>query len=384
MIASVSFPAATCPERMHLSGNVLSAGGSGGHEGIRLSTSLEPEENVIITRLAHAGLSRGAATLAVVMATRQHARPERELLDIVLQYPGLENPATAEGALRELRGLGWVRTRETENSTLTLQVSDLRRRIGERLKDPQVADALAALPANLDPAAVRVVGAMNDPQVYSSYLELLRSAQNEILLPMLVTSTRLSSVEILQERAKAGVRVRILVGAPSIVAAIRGEPMRSKAEQRIREWERNFSDLQSAEVRVSYAMEDMWLGSSMVIDGRILRLDVYDPDRQRSLQGIMLELADPRGLSLNVVRTFVELFNQAWLRARPMTLPGRVRWRGRRTWKVWAGLAFAALSLVPVPFSRWQDLLIGIAAALLATAVLEAGATVRRRRRRVR
>ena len=352
--------------------------------GISLPTSLEREENGLIARLANTGLSRGAATLAVVMATRQHARPERELLDIVLQYPGLENLAVAEAALRELRTLEWVVNRETENLALTLQVPDLRRRIGERVGDAQVSRDLAALRANLDPAAARVVGPMNDEYVYSTYLELLRSAQDEICLPMLVTSTRLVSVDILRERAQAGVRVKILVGAPHIVASIRGETMRATAEERIREWVRNFSGLPSAEVRVSYSIEDMWMASCMAIDGRIVRLDVYDPNKQRSLQGIMLEIDNPRGLSLNIVRLFVELFNQAWLRARPMTLSGRIAWRWRQIWKIWVGLGFAALALVPVPIEEWFALLIGIAAALLATAVIELGTQYRRRRRRAR
>lgn len=349
-----------------------------------MPTSLEREENTLIARLAYTGLSRGASTLAVVMATRQHARPEKELLDIVLQYPGLENLAVAEGALHELRALQWVVNRETENVSLTLQATDLRRRIAERLADPRVAEDLAALRANLDPTAARVVGPMNDEQVYSTYLELLRSAQSEICLPMLVTSTRLSSVDILRERARAGVRVRILVGAPNIVASVRGETMRTRAEERIREWARNFSGLTSAEVRVSYAIEDMWLGSCMAIDGRIVRLDVYDPDKQRSLQGIMLELVNPRGLNLNVVRIFVELFNQAWLRARPMTLAGRFSWRWRRTWKIWIGLLFAGLAVIPVPIHGWLELLTGIAAALLATALIEFATAIRRRRRRAR
>jgi hypothetical protein len=350
-----------------------------------LPTSLEAEENALVTRLARTGLSRGAATLAVVLVTRQHARPERELLDIVLQYPSLENLATAEAALRELRTLGWVINRDTESALLTEQVPDLRGKIADRLSDPPVADQLAALlRSNLDPMAARVVGPMNDESVYSSYLELLRSAQDDICLPMLVTSTRLASVEILQERARAGVRVRILVGTPRIVASVRGETMRATAEQRIKEWTRNFSDLPSAEVRISHKLEDMWLGSSMAIDGKIVRLDVYDPERQRSLQGIMLEVADPRGLNLNVVRIFVGLFEQAWYRARPTNWAGRMLWRWRQLWKVWVGLLFTGAAFLPVPFAGWQDLLIGIAAALLATAVIEGGANIRYRRRKAR
>ena len=249
---------------------------------------LEHEENSLITRLASTGLSRGAATLAVVMATRQHARPERELLDIVLQYPGLENPAVAEAALHELRTLEWVINQESESLLLTLQAPDLRERLGSRFNDPRVPDELAKLRATLDPNAARVLGPMTDGHVYSTYLDLLRSAQNEICLPMLVTSSRLASVDILRERAQAGVRVKILVGAPQIVASIRGETMRSRAKERIREWSRNFDGFPSVEVRISHKVEDMWLGSCMAIDGRIVRLDVYDPDKQRSLQGIML------------------------------------------------------------------------------------------------
>jgi Histidine phosphatase superfamily (branch 1) len=70
------------------------------------------------------------------MATRQHARPERELLDIVLQYPGLEHRANAEAALRELRALDWVVNRDSEDLRPTVQALDLRERIGDLLQDP--------------------------------------------------------------------------------------------------------------------------------------------------------------------------------------------------------------------------------------------------------
>ncbi len=350
-----------------------------------MPTYLERAENELITRLARTGLSRGASTLAVVMATRQHARPERELLDIVLQYPGLEDLAVAQGALRELRNHKWVQDNETEDLTLTVQAPELRRAIAEQLKDPHVAEQLAALRANLDASAARVVGPMNDENVYLTYRELLKGAQDEICLPMLVTSTNLSSVDILRERARAGVRVKVLLGAPGVVAAIRGEPMRAIATDRIREWSRNLSGLPSAEIRISHSVKDMWLASCMAIDRRTVRLDVYDPDKQRSLQGMMLELANPQGLSLNVVRVFVEQFEQAWDRARPLTFAGRVAWRARRSWKIWFGIIFAALSLLPVPVQGWPELLIGISSALLATALIEFGAAaIRHRRRRAR
>ena len=127
-----------------------------------MATSLEHDENALIARLYASGITREAATLAIVMATRQHARPERELLDIVLQYPGLENQDKAEAALRELRRDGWVVDQDSENLTLTMQAPDLRERIGIQLEDPSIPAQLAALRANLDANAARVLGPMTD------------------------------------------------------------------------------------------------------------------------------------------------------------------------------------------------------------------------------
>lgn len=348
-----------------------------------MPTSLDREENEIISRLFTSGLSRETATLAVVMATRQHARPERELLDIVLQYPGLEHRSNAEAALRELRAFEWVVNQDSESLRLTVQAPDLRERIGDRLQDPDVPRQLATLRANLDSNAARVLGPMSDGAVYSTYLDLLRGAQNEICLPMLVTSSRLASVDILRERAEVGVRIKILVGAPDVVASMRGAAMRDIAAGRIREWVRNLGDLPTVEVRISHRVEDMWLGSCMAIDGRVVRIDVYDPNRQRSLQGIMLELANPQGLDLNLVRIFVELFRNAWDRAKPVGWHGRIAWRLRATWKLWLGLLFAALAFIPTGVQGWIELTAGVGAAFLSTAAIEyAGVTRTRRRQR--
>jgi hypothetical protein len=163
---------------------------------------------------------------------------------------------------------------------------------------------------------------------------------------------------------------------------LRGETMREIAEDRIREWSRNLSGLPCAEVRVCHSVEDMWLGSCMGIDRRLVRLDVYDPEVQRSLEGVMVELESPQGLRLNLVRVFVEAFDQAWRRAAPIPRMARALWWWRRGWKAWTGLLFVALALVPVSIPGQQELFMGIASGLLATALVESGAMLRRRRRR--
>lgn len=168
-----------------------------------LAVSLDRTESDYAHQLIRAGLSREAATLAVVLATREHARPEPELIDILAQYPGLEDAATARSALRELRAISWVTETNSYGQVLTHQAPKLRELIATRIGDDQVVDRLAQLRSGLE-GKIRIVGPMNDEVVYSSYIELLSSAQSEIFLPMLATSAQLSSVPVIRERAEAG------------------------------------------------------------------------------------------------------------------------------------------------------------------------------------
>lgn len=60
-----------------------------------MAVTLSADEIDLADKLHLTGLSRPAAVLAVVMATRDHARPEDEMVEIVRQYPSLENSGNA-------------------------------------------------------------------------------------------------------------------------------------------------------------------------------------------------------------------------------------------------------------------------------------------------
>jgi len=337
-----------------------------------MAVSLEQDELRLASLLQEKGLSRSSAVLAVVMVTRAHARPEDELVEIVRQYPGLETTWDAKTAIKDLRARGWLHVSGSYNSELVHQAADLRDKIASEAGNPDISNQLLKMRANLEPY-VSVIGAMNDKLVYSTFMSLLRNAQQSVCLPMLATTPYDETVQILQDRARAGVRIRILLGTPSLVAKWRGETMRSISESRIARWGELFRGYSTVEIRLSRDSEDMALATSVAIDENIVRLDVYDPQVQRSLEGVMIEIASPQGLQLNLNRIFHRLFEEAWSRSLPLGKLASLRYSLRRWWKVWLGSIFTALAFLPVPAQNWAEIMIGIGGGILATTLIEEG-----------
>ena len=183
-------------------------------------------------------------------------------------------------------------------------------------------------------------------------------------------------VAILQERAKAGVRVRIILGSPALVARWRGEPMRRAAEQRIEEWLWKFKHLRTVQIRIARSLPDLEIASCASFDRRVVRLDIYDPYNQRSLEGVMVEVVSPPGMSLNLSRVFQRVFDSVWERAYSAGRFAKLRWIFRRWWKFWLGLTILALGFVPIPLSAWPAVMIGISVGLLGPALVDEGPAI--------
>lgn len=163
-----------------------------------MSASLNREELDIVRALRDVGISLPVATLAVVMITRDHARPENELADIVRQYQNLEDRSVAAEAIAELKRRNWLVISKSYGQELIHQSPDLKEKLAQEIGDPILPDKLLKLCSSLEPC-IRILGSMNDRSIYGSYLDLLSAAQREICLPMLATSPHISSVSILQD-----------------------------------------------------------------------------------------------------------------------------------------------------------------------------------------
>lgn len=334
--------------------------------------SLTQDELAIVDNLRHKGVPNGSAALAVAMVTREHSRPANELGDIIRQYQHLESPAASSEAIADLRRRNWLTEESSYGVGLLQQASDLKHQLALLLNDPGIEERLSMLRAVHDPY-VRIVGQMNDKVVYTTYLDLLRGAHSEICLPMMATTPTLSSVAVLKERAERGVRVKVVLGAPSVVGRMRGEAMRSTAVDAIAGWRAHAKGRRTFEVRIARKEVDLQLATCMLIDGRILRFDVYDAWHQRSLQGVMLEATSPAGLELNLIALFKEQFNQAWQRAQPVGFPLAVWWVKREArWAAAAAMVLATLML------RDSGAGLAIVGSMAATQIMNALASSRR------
>jgi len=347
-----------------------------------VSARLTREELTIIWALRDAGVAVPEATLAVIMITRGHARPEGELADIIRQYQNLEDRTVSEEAIAQLKAKGWLVVSKSYDQNLIHQAPDLKEKLAETLEDPSLPNQLSKLRSTLE-RNIRILGSMNDQFVYGSYLDLLRTAQREICLPMLATSPHLSSVPILQERARRGVHVRILLGAPEIVAKLRGQTFVAMARDSISGWAENARGIERMEVRVAHSFENMFIATSMSIDEHILRFDVYDPLRQRSLEGIMLEVESPVGLQFNLVSLFQIYFNDAWNQAEPVQRFGKVRWWLTRGWQWWAFILSTIIAFM-LSASFWGGIVGSVAATFLVNALVSSWPTIHSLIRRMR
>lgn len=339
-----------------------------------MSASLTKEETEIAERLVNAGFARPAAALAVVMVTREHSRPESELVDIVRQYQWLDSPVEAHDAISDLKRRGWLKEQGMYGITILRQHEHLRKKIADELNDTSVRDALTKLRSAVDPY-VKNLGSMNEGEVYSSYLDLLRSAQSEICLPMLATSPNLKSVDILKERAEKGVRVRILLAAPRLVGQLRGEVMQTTAKDAIQGWSAHAKGLPQMELRIMHVLPDTYIATCMLIDGTLLRFDVYDPHKQRSLQGIMIEFHSPNGLDLNITRMFRSHFDEAWRRARPIGTFKAGLWYLKFFWNFAVGGVFWIVAAVTAG-TIGSQICISVSAGFLVNGLIEFRASI--------
>jgi hypothetical protein len=334
-----------------------------------MSTLTQEELNVVLA-LQQSGMDIAVATLAVVMATREHTRPEAALVDIVRRYTFLEDQATAAQAIATLKEMGWLTQSNSKYGPILVhQAADLRGKIARRIGDPGVTGRLAQLRSILEPN-VHILGPMSEREVYESYLYRLRQAQREICLPMMAQSPREGAVPILQERAGQNVKVRVLVAAPDVVVRLWGEALEGRAREVMAGWVQNAAGYQSFEVRICHSAEAMRLATCVGIDHRVVRYDVYDVSRQRTLEGVMIEVESPPGFNLNLVDLFYQEFEEAWARSEPLGFFGRVRWRFGRYWQWWLSLLFLGLTITTFRTPTISGVLGSIAATFLVNAMV--------------
>ncbi|MGQ0841100.1 hypothetical protein [Actinokineospora sp.] len=211
---------------------------------------------------------------------------------------------------------------------------------------------------------------MNDAYVYQSFIGILRAAQATIFLPMLATPPYADVIDALIDRAKAGVRIRILLAAPGLVETVRGAHMAQLADERIREWARQLDAFDNVGIRLYHRPSTMRYSSWLLVDGVKCRIDIYDPRHQRSLEGVMIETVSPPGLDLNLVSLVTDGLEQAWASALPLGYGKRLLKRARFHWPAVSGAVTLTVALLLGSAPGAQTYMFGVSSSLVATAII--------------
>lgn len=289
--------------------------------------------------LSQAGVHRETATLAVVMWSRRHLRPEAELLDLIANYPVLDTLDNRNRALRDARERNWVVDvpSKFQGKAIVQAAADLEAKLASIV--PGHAGHIRQI--RREETSVRVLGHMGELDVFDSFATRLREARSDIAMPAIMTSPH-SAADVLKAQAEAGVKVRILLATADLAGDIRGSSVVREAKMRLDGWNLHAKGRPNFQVRVTRHRDDLRDASSMLIDGRLLRYDVYDDAVERSTDGTMIEVG--RSGATNLSRMFQDRFNDAWSRARPLGVWQSFGWVLRRWW--WLGLVGAGVVIV--------------------------------------
>lgn len=181
----------------------------------------------------------------------------------------------------------------------------------------------------------------------TSWLEMLMEASSSIDLCIFASAYEVVT-PIVMRAAQSGVRVRVLVGDPNLVAQVRGGRERGPASKALATWlslrKSSGPGATLIAVRSIKRREDLAITGSSLIDKKILRFTIFNPETERGSEGKLLAVvSEQRESSLNLIRIYQTAFDKAWERANRF---GRDAISRRTTMSV------ATLGLVSLPLAN--------------------------------
>lgn len=327
--------------------------------------SWTPSENRTILQLEADGFGPIEARIITAMASRRYARDTPKLIDVLSGHVGLEDTLLVSASLQSLLN----RSVLTHISYNGRHLTAIDPNYAERLratnyaKSAEVLEALQASPIG----RFKSLGQMTDNHILETFTEAVLSAQRIIRIAFFASLADIEGIEALHGRAQAGVEVRILLGSPQVMEQLRGRSHRKRAVRAIDSWRAKTHDWPNTSVRLATQVRDIEYGSSLSVDGRLLRFDLHEPLAERSLLGEMLLVHETGG---NLIRMFDATFDDAWHRAFPTKTVARL-WKRLIDWK-WSVATVAAVCwTLALPGSGWREIVAGVAVTCFFAALDE-------------
>lgn len=308
--------------------------------------SLTIPEQQIVGRLRHAGVGAAEATILTVLLTRQYSRPRGDLVATLQHYAGLERAEDVAKGITELLARGFLGEFAIDGSILVGPAVDLREQVAGLLKDVFLGDELLRL-RRLNDDCCTLVGPLRDGAAYSSYRRVLEFAHTQIrMLHVMTDPEALEAIDVMKARAMNGVHIRIIGASPRLAQMLRGAACGAEARRRVASWRRLSARFPQFRYRITETAEDLLFATSVMIDDSLLRLVVYDPVRERSKEGVVVEFGSIDARRLNIIRDFSARFEAAWAGARSPSFLGLVGWAMRSMGEFILGTLLVIGSLV--------------------------------------
>lgn len=271
----------------------------------------------------------------LLMSTGAFARDKDELIQILIEYPGLNETSRVSDTIEEciskkflcrdngkttiyqdndaferyLQSIVIDESCVADHDRLCVVVDDIKNRI-RRCRETH-ANSKCVIDYGL------LSGGTTNGASNTTFRERLKEAQQEILLPMLNTAAHTETIKILKAQDIKGVRIKILLADYEKVT----KKLRSGRPDTTDAWIEALKDTNNVEIRIFSNLDDCILSSSVIVDN-ILRLVVVDPRREKTSNGTLIE-CHKHGFSLNITEIVRDRFNEIWERSRPI-FPKRV------------------------------------------------------------
>ncbi len=273
-------------------------------------------EKEFIDRINQRGVSIDRATVAVYLYFNRIIKPKEELEQILINlcptilYSEENHTGIVSKAIEWMINEGLAQN--TFNKSLDtpgISVSDdFPEKMEQLTQSSGIADDLRKkyesfdLPVIVEPKGI--VGRREEN--YSEMITHIQLAHNSIKYAVLTTPTYPVTVNALIAAAKRGVKVQVLVASEKITRAYKNQPSVAA------EWKSAFKDIANAQVKIFEDEQAGELCSSIIIDDKILRLDIYDFRKIRSLNGYLIEISNKQGERINIINWAVNKFDSIW------------------------------------------------------------------------
>lgn len=270
------------------------------------------EQHILIEKISRpqTGISREEATVTIYLYFNRLAKPVGELKSIIA---AIDSKLLSRETVGEC--LQWMKEKglaiETLDKNLNMHYIEITNDFESVL---ETLTGISNLSNDLKQAYDRgtrkicvnpkgVVGSIREN--YIEMLDIIQHAQKTVNYAILSTDPYCDTVRVLKDAADKGVNVRILVASEKIARAYK-----KKGSVEVL-WRKEFENYRNIQIRVFEDDTVTELCSSVQVDN-ILRLDIYDSKRVRSLDGYLLEIRNDWNENINLFRWYTEKFDKAW------------------------------------------------------------------------